>query len=275
MESVNFIDIVFDGPPSHESGRFVEVENAKGESINAGEWIDRGNGLWALRLSTRAPEAAPGWQLVPKEPDIAMASEGYLALQGAVGAIALASGDKNVVFNLWKAMLSTAPSAPSVDSGVSEREKELKNENAQLKAENELLRQGTTVGDATLWLRKIVGKKTSWTAADLVSMVQLEAPDVSRKDIYNGIGYLARDGVLKSVGYGRYEVLKALATPALPVVDARNEGIEEALKKIKSYVLIEDPDNFPVDAEIMASEIWAIIRPLFPELKSPPAEGAR
>lgn len=123
MESVNFIDIVFDGPPSHESGRFVEVENAKGESINAGEWIDRGNGLWALRLSTRAPEAAPGWQLVPKEPDIAMASEGYLALQGAVGAIALASGDKNVVFNLWKAMLSAAPSAPSVDSGVSEREK--------------------------------------------------------------------------------------------------------------------------------------------------------
>jgi hypothetical protein len=59
----------------------------------------------------------------------------------------------------------------------------------------------------------------------------------------------------------------------LPVADARNEGIEEALKKIKSYVLIENPDNFPEDTEIMASEIWAIIRPLFPELKSPPAEG--
>ena len=45
-----FIDIVFDGPPSHESGRFVEVENEHGASIRAGEWIDRGDGLWALRI---------------------------------------------------------------------------------------------------------------------------------------------------------------------------------------------------------------------------------
>ena len=45
-----YIDIVFDGPPSHESGRFVEVENQTGKSINFGEWIDRGDGLWALRL---------------------------------------------------------------------------------------------------------------------------------------------------------------------------------------------------------------------------------
>lgn len=47
-----FIDIVFDGPPAHESGRFVEVENPDGASINVGEWIDRGNGLWALRIQT-------------------------------------------------------------------------------------------------------------------------------------------------------------------------------------------------------------------------------
>lgn len=46
-----FIDIVFDGPPSHESGRFVESEDENGHGINAGEWIDRGNGLWALRIS--------------------------------------------------------------------------------------------------------------------------------------------------------------------------------------------------------------------------------
>lgn len=44
------IDIVFDGPPSHQSGRFVEVEDASGRSIKVGEWIDRGNGYWVLRI---------------------------------------------------------------------------------------------------------------------------------------------------------------------------------------------------------------------------------
>ena len=44
------VDIVFDGPPSHESGRFVEVEDMDGRSLKLGEWIDRGNGLWALRI---------------------------------------------------------------------------------------------------------------------------------------------------------------------------------------------------------------------------------
>jgi len=45
-----FIDIVFDGPPGPNPGRFVEVENESGESICAGEWIDRGDGMWALRI---------------------------------------------------------------------------------------------------------------------------------------------------------------------------------------------------------------------------------
>ena len=45
-----YIDIVFDGPPSHESGRFVEVENQDGLSINFGEWVQRHDGLWALRI---------------------------------------------------------------------------------------------------------------------------------------------------------------------------------------------------------------------------------
>jgi hypothetical protein len=46
----DYIDIVFDGPPSHESGRFVEVEDASGKSISAGEWIERPDKLWALRI---------------------------------------------------------------------------------------------------------------------------------------------------------------------------------------------------------------------------------
>jgi len=51
----NYIDIVFDGPPAHESGRFIEVENFKGESISIGEWIDRSDlpdGWCVLRIET-------------------------------------------------------------------------------------------------------------------------------------------------------------------------------------------------------------------------------
>ena len=46
----DYVDIVFDGPPSHESGRFVEVENAKGQSIRFGEWVHRPDGFWVLRI---------------------------------------------------------------------------------------------------------------------------------------------------------------------------------------------------------------------------------
>lgn len=45
-----YIDVVFDGPPSHESGRFVEVEDARGASIAFGEWVERPDGMWALRI---------------------------------------------------------------------------------------------------------------------------------------------------------------------------------------------------------------------------------
>jgi colicin import membrane protein len=45
-----WIDIVFDGPPGHESGRFVEVKNAVGASISVGEWLQRPDGFWALRI---------------------------------------------------------------------------------------------------------------------------------------------------------------------------------------------------------------------------------
>jgi hypothetical protein len=52
-----YIDIVFDGPPSHESGRFVEVESAEGKSISIGEWVHRPDGYWALRIASPAPPA--------------------------------------------------------------------------------------------------------------------------------------------------------------------------------------------------------------------------
>ena len=48
---MKYVDIVFDGPPSHESGRFVEVEDESGASIKFGEWVNRGDGYWALRVA--------------------------------------------------------------------------------------------------------------------------------------------------------------------------------------------------------------------------------
>lgn len=51
-----FVDIVFDGPPSHKSGRFVEVENDRGASIKFGEWVHRDDGFWALRIPETAAE---------------------------------------------------------------------------------------------------------------------------------------------------------------------------------------------------------------------------
>lgn len=48
-----YLDIVFDGPPSHEPGRFVEVEDSHGCSVNAGEWLQRPDGYWVLRLTPK------------------------------------------------------------------------------------------------------------------------------------------------------------------------------------------------------------------------------
>lgn len=45
-----YVDIVFDGLPSNEPGRFVEVENERGESIRFGKWMQRPDGYWVLRI---------------------------------------------------------------------------------------------------------------------------------------------------------------------------------------------------------------------------------
>ena len=45
---MDYIDIVFDGPPSPEGARFVEVEDSRGRSVNFGEWVQRPDGYWAL-----------------------------------------------------------------------------------------------------------------------------------------------------------------------------------------------------------------------------------
>lgn len=48
--TLDYVDVVFDGPPSHVSGRFVECETPADVGVKAGEWIDRGDGYWALRI---------------------------------------------------------------------------------------------------------------------------------------------------------------------------------------------------------------------------------
>jgi len=50
------IDIVFDGPPGPEAGRFVEVEDGNGNSIRAGTWIQRPDRYWVLRLNRLQPQ---------------------------------------------------------------------------------------------------------------------------------------------------------------------------------------------------------------------------
>ena len=51
---MKFIDVVFDGPPGPTCGRFVEVENDAGASISFGEWVEREDGYWALRIPDTA-----------------------------------------------------------------------------------------------------------------------------------------------------------------------------------------------------------------------------
>jgi hypothetical protein len=51
------MDIVFDGPPDHVAPRFVEVE-VGGAGVGVGEWIQRPDGYWVLRLSAEQLEKA-------------------------------------------------------------------------------------------------------------------------------------------------------------------------------------------------------------------------
>lgn len=45
-------DFVFDGPPGPDGPRFIEVEDGYGNSLNVGEWMERSDGYWVLRLHT-------------------------------------------------------------------------------------------------------------------------------------------------------------------------------------------------------------------------------
>jgi hypothetical protein len=44
------VDIVFDAPPGPENARFIEVEDVSGRSIPFGQWLQRDDGRWVLRI---------------------------------------------------------------------------------------------------------------------------------------------------------------------------------------------------------------------------------
>lgn len=49
--SAQAINVIFSGPPGVKGGRFVEVETDSGASMGIGEWIERPDGFWALRIT--------------------------------------------------------------------------------------------------------------------------------------------------------------------------------------------------------------------------------
>lgn len=55
------INVIFDGPPAPEGGRFVEVEDERGNSIKVGEWIDRGDGTWSLKIIVNDVDGGYEW----------------------------------------------------------------------------------------------------------------------------------------------------------------------------------------------------------------------
>lgn len=75
---VRTVQIVFDGAPGPEAGRFVEVENEAGSSIKLGTWVKRPDGYWALRFQTfdeppygemcRYPNLCEGKGYCPRDP---------------------------------------------------------------------------------------------------------------------------------------------------------------------------------------------------------------
>lgn len=49
--AAGFVDIVFDRSPGPDAPRFIEVEDEQGRSATVGEWVERADGYWALRIS--------------------------------------------------------------------------------------------------------------------------------------------------------------------------------------------------------------------------------
>ena len=47
---IRYVDFVFDCAPGPKRPEFVEVHDETGASIELGEWVERSDGKWALRV---------------------------------------------------------------------------------------------------------------------------------------------------------------------------------------------------------------------------------
>ena len=63
------INIVFDGPPRPEDGRFIKIETDDGHSIGVGEWQERRDGWWKLRITALPPVTPKPEQDVHPDPE--------------------------------------------------------------------------------------------------------------------------------------------------------------------------------------------------------------
>jgi hypothetical protein len=115
-----YIDVVFDGPPGPEAGRFVELENERGESISVGYWVPpkaqaehypaqppRDDKLWRLRIHTDVAAWVSAASHEAKEPihDPAQLAgrfrELYLLVEHYRSAEARGREGRDAAENLW------------------------------------------------------------------------------------------------------------------------------------------------------------------------------
>ena len=69
MDTPAPINIVFDGPPGPEGPRFIEVETDDGHSIGVGEWQERRDGCWKLKITVTPPLCRKPQQDVHLDPE--------------------------------------------------------------------------------------------------------------------------------------------------------------------------------------------------------------
>lgn len=87
--------IRFDGPPSHESGRFVEVE-IDGKSRSVGEWKQDGE-YWLLVLGptyAAAPDLLSAAKAILLSESILTTGETYLEYRALEEAVKKATGER-------------------------------------------------------------------------------------------------------------------------------------------------------------------------------------
>lgn len=72
-----YVDVVFDGPPDHEAGRFVEVEQADGSGVKLGNWVQRDDGYWALRITREDVERVLCDTAEPAESEVEAACRAF------------------------------------------------------------------------------------------------------------------------------------------------------------------------------------------------------